>query len=130
MNKVILIGRLTKDPELKFTSGGKQVCSVTIAVNRDYKIEGQPDSDFINLKMWNKTAEACSKYTHKGSKVAVFGSLQIQSWDDKETGKKRSAPEVMVEKLEFLDNKPSDTTNRASSDNGFSEVPNEDDLPF
>ena len=88
MNKVILMGRLTRDPEVRYTTNNNTlVCTFSLAVNRRFKQEGQPDADFINIVAWAKTGEFCSKYFTKGQQVVVCGRLQTRSYDDKD-GKK------------------------------------------
>ena len=84
MNKVMLLGRLTRDPEVRYTQANNTlVCQFTLAVNRRFKQEGQPDADFINIVAWNKTGEFCSKYFAKGQQVAVCGRIQTRNYDDK-----------------------------------------------
>ncbi|HPG64303.1 MAG TPA: single-stranded DNA-binding protein [Saccharofermentans sp.] len=101
MNKVILIGRLTKDPEVKNTSSQVQFCNFTIAVDRRFKdANGQRQADFINCVAWRQTASFIGSYFRKGSKVAVVGSLQSRSYDD-QSGQKRYVTEVVVDEVEF-----------------------------
>lgn len=102
MNKVELIGRLTKDIELKKTQSNMSVCQFTIAVNR-VKKEGQPDADFISCIAWNKTAELLDKYVAKGNRIGIVGRLQTRSYEGKNG--KVYATEVVVDELEFLENK-------------------------
>ena len=88
MNKVVLMGRLTRDPETRYTQGNNTaVCSFSLAVNRRFKQEGQPDADFINVTAWAKTAEFVSKYFTKGQQIGVIGRIQTRNYDDKD-GKK------------------------------------------
>ena len=83
MNKVILMGRLTRDPEVRYTTTNNTlVCTFSLAVNRRFKQEGQPDADFFNIVAWSKTGEFCSKYFKKGQQVAVEGRLQTRNYDD------------------------------------------------
>lgn len=83
MNKVILIGRLTKDPELRYTSNNIAVATFTIAVNREYANQnGEREADFINIQVWKKQAENCNKYLTKGSKVAIDGRIQTRNYED------------------------------------------------
>jgi single-strand DNA-binding protein len=136
MNKSILMGRLTKDPELKYTSGNNTaVASFTLAVNRRFKQEGQPNADFINIVAWAKTAEFCGKYFTKGSQVAVVGRIQTRTWDDNE-GKKHYVTEVVAEETYFADSKksnngttPNTNTSQANGD-GFYPMDEDDELPF
>ena len=82
INRVVLVGRLTKDPVLRKTANGASVVSFTVACTRRFKQEGQPEADFINTVAWNKTADSVSQYTHKGSLVGVEGRIQTRSYDD------------------------------------------------
>ncbi len=104
LNKVFLIGRLTRDPELRYTPGGQAVANFGLAVNRDYPTkEGRKeDTCFVNLVIWGKRAEVCAEYMKKGSLIFVEGRLQYRKWEtqDKE---KRSTMEVVVEDFQFLD---------------------------
>lgn len=127
MNKVVLMGRLTRDPETRYTQGNNTaVCSFSLAVNRRFKQEGQPDADFINVVAWAKTAEFVSKYFTKGQQVAVVGRIQTRNYDDKE-GKKIFVTEVVAEEVYFADSKkePNVTTSA-----GFMAVDNPEGLPF
>jgi single-strand DNA-binding protein len=102
MNKVILIGNLTKDPELTETPTGLSVCRFSIAVTRDYtNSDGTREADFFNITVWNKIAEICGKYLRKGTKVAVTGRLQNRSYEDKE-GVKRTVTDIIASEVEFL----------------------------
>lgn len=113
MNKVILIGRLTKDPEVKNTSSQVQFCNFTIAVDRRFKdANGQRQADFINCVAWRQTAAFIGSYFRKGSKVAVVGSLQSRSYDD-QSGQKRYVTEVVVDEVEFMDSKKDSTQQTA-----------------
>jgi single-strand DNA-binding protein len=126
MNKVILLGRLTKDPEVRYTQGNNTaVCSFSLAVNRRFKQEGQPDADFINVVAWAKTAEFVGKYFTKGQQVAVVGKIQTRNYDDKE-GKKISVTEVVAEEVYFADSKKEQS---ATTSAGFMQV-EEEGLPF
>ena len=108
MNKAILVGRLTKDPELKMTENTKrEVCQFTIAVNRPYtNDDGERKADFINCVVWDKLAENLSKYQKKGNQVAVEGRIQTRNYDGKD-GKKVYVTEVFVSNVTFLDSKGS-----------------------
>lgn len=100
INQVILMGRLTRDPEMRTTASGKNVCSFSLAVDR----QGQDDqADFFDVTAWEKTAELVHKYLSKGRRCLVQGRLRQDSWDDKETGKKRSRVEVVAFDVTFLD---------------------------
>ncbi|MBO7425892.1 MAG: single-stranded DNA-binding protein [Clostridia bacterium] len=103
MNKVILIGRLTKDPEVRNTSNQTAFCNFSIAVDRRFKDNnGQRQADFINCVAWRQTASFIGSYFRKGSKIAVVGSLQTRTYDDNQ-GQKRYVTEVVVEEAEFAD---------------------------
>ncbi len=102
MNKVILVGNLTRDPELTETSNGTAVCRFSIAVQRDYaNAEGNREADFFNITVWRGKAESCGKYLKKGNKVAVVGSLQTRSYEDKD-GIKRNVTDIVASEVEFL----------------------------
>ncbi len=102
MNKVILVGNLTRDPELSETPNGVAVCRFAIAVTRDYaNAGGERETDFFNITVWRGRAENCGKYLKKGNKVAVVGSLQNRSYEDKD-GIKRNVTDVIASEVEFL----------------------------
>lgn len=102
LNKVIFIGRLTKDPELRFTESGAGLCQFTLAVDRPYKKRnGNKETDFINVVVWRKLAEICAKYLAKGQLAAVEGRLEIRSYTNRE-GKPRRAVQVVAENVQFL----------------------------
>lgn len=102
MNKVILIGRLTRDPELRYTPNGAAVCNFTIAVDRPYNPQsGEREADFIEIVVWNKVAENVAKYMTKGRQVGVEGRLQIRSYDGKD-GQRHWRTEVIANNVEFL----------------------------
>lgn len=130
MNKVFLIGRLTKDPELKYTPSGKAVCNFTLAVDRGFKgKDGKSEADFINIQVWDKRAENCAKYLDKGKQAAVDGRLQIRSYEDN-NGQRRWITEVIANNVEFLTphktNKPDDDM----SDLGEEIIFDNNDVPF
>ncbi len=105
MNKVILVGRLTKDPELRATASGLPVCSFSVACDRRYVKQGEErKADFINCIAWRQQAESISKYFAKGHRIALEGSIQTRSWTDNE-GKTRYATEVVVDQWEFAQSK-------------------------
>lgn len=126
MNHVLLIGRTTKDVELRRTGSGKAVASFTLAVNKDYKNEqGGYDADFIECVAFEQKAETISKYVHKGDRFAVVGQLATRSYENKE-GKKVKDTEVKVEKFEFLESKKQTDTS-----GGFEPIEGTDEhLPF
>ena len=103
-NKVLLMGNLTKDPELRYTPGGMAVANLRMAVNRKYRTKDQELKEevcFITAVVWNKQAETCNQYLHKGSSLFVEGRLQSRSWEDT-TGAKRSVIEVRAERVQFM----------------------------
>lgn len=109
LNKVVLAGRLTAEPELKQTQSGISVLSFTIAVNRRYVKsndgqQAQQQTDFINLVAWRQTAEFISRFFHKGSSICVTGSIQVRPWQDQQ-GQKRYSTEVVVDEAMFVDSK-------------------------
>ena len=105
MNKVFLIGRLTRDPELRYTGSNVPVCSFSIAVNRTFtNSNGERESDFINIVVWRKQAENVKNYLSQGSQVAVDGRIQTRNYEDKE-GNKRYITEVVADNVEFLGSK-------------------------
>ena len=105
MNKVCLVGRLTKDPELRNTTTGRGVCQFSIAVNRTFTNQnGQREADFINCVVWDKQAENLAKYMHKGSLISVDGRIQTRNYDDKD-GKKVYVTEVLAQNIQFLESK-------------------------
>lgn len=109
MNKVLLIGNLTRDPELLSTNTGVSYCRFSVAVNRAYSnSEGQREVDFFNIIVWRTLAESCGKYLKKGSKVAISGSLQNRTYDDKDNIR-RTVTEVVATDVEFL---PSASTHK------------------
>lgn len=112
INRVVLIGRLTKDSVLRKTANGASVVSFTVACNRHFKQEGQPQADFINTVVWNKTADSVAKYTRKGSLVGVEGRIQTRSYDDKD-GKRVYVTEVVADNVCFLDSRNTGSLNSA-----------------
>ena len=105
LNKIILMGRLTRDPELRRTGTGTAVTSFSLAVDRDFKSQsGEKETDFIDIVAWRSTAEFVSKYFTKGRMAVVEGRLQIRDWTDKDGGKRRSA-EVVADTVYFGDSK-------------------------
>ena len=110
LNRIILIGRLTQDPEMKYTNTGKAVVNFTLAVDRPFTQRGkEKETDFIRIVAWDKLAELTAQYLHKGRLAAVEGRLQLRQYEDKE-GRKVSIAEVVADNVRFLD--------RASDDNG------------
>ena len=142
MNKVTLIGNLTRDPELRTTTSGVPVCSFSIAVNRRFKnANGQQETDFFNVSAWRQLGELCARYLSKGRKVCVIGSVSMRTYDAQD-GTKRSTLEVQADEVEFLsaqqpgtgEARPAapqaaDTTGYAPVESGFTQV-DDDELPF
>lgn len=138
-NKVILIGNMTADPELKQTTSGISVCSFSIAINRKFSKEGEQACDFITIQTWRQQAEFVSKYFKKGMPILVCGQLQQRTWTDNQ-GQKRYATEVVADEVSFVtarENadgaaKPTTYTPNAygGNDPQFEELPNDEGLPF
>ena len=126
MNKAILIGRLTRDPELRTTPTGRKVCQFSIAVNRNFtNANGEREADFINCVVWDKQAENLVKYQKKGNQIAVDGRIQTRNYEDKD-GKRVYVTEILANNISFLDSKG---TNTSSNDfNSLSEPPREDSV--
>ncbi len=107
MNKVFLIGRLVRDPELRYTSSNIPVATFSLAVNRNFTGQnGERETDFINIVVWRKQAENCKNYINQGSQVAIDGRIQTRSYDD-QNGQKRYVTEVVADNVQFLDTKAS-----------------------
>lgn len=104
LNKVILMGNVTRDLELRYTPNGAAVCDMSLAINRRFGGEGQEreETTFVDIVVWNKQAETCSRYLKKGSQCLVEGRLQLDTWDDRDSGKKRSRLRVVAERVQFL----------------------------
>lgn len=148
MNKVVLLGRLARDPEVRYSQSSTPVAVArySVAVNRRFKREGEPDADFIPCVVFGKNGEFAEKYFKKGMMVCVCGRIQISSWDDKE-GNKRYSTEVIVDEQDFAESKSSfqsrqsnagyekapDNFSQNSEPEGFSAISesiDDDDLPF
>ena len=125
MNKAILMGRLTADPEIKQTPNGVAVAKFTLAVNRRFAKEGQQQADFINCVAWRNQADFIGKYFRKGNMAAIVGSIQTSSWNG-EDGKKRYATEVIADEVYFTGEK---TNGGQSQNQGFIEI-DDSDLPY
>ena len=147
-NKVILIGNMTADPELKQTPSGVSVCAFSIAVNRRFAKDGEQNVDFINIVAWRQSAEFVSRYFKKGNPILVCGALQTRNYTDNQ-GQKRYVTEVVADEVSFVESKPAEPTvstppNPASFGNKpymptgytaknnpqFEEIPNDEQLPF
>ena len=142
MNKVILMGRLTRDPEVRYTqTNNTVVASFSLAVNRRFARQGEErQADFINIVAWSKLGEFCSKYFKKGQQVGIIGRIQTRTWDD-EQGQKHYVTEVVAEEAYFADSKREGDSMGNSFENTFGntapgnmgddfEVSSSDDLPF
>ncbi len=145
MNKAILMGRMTRDPELKTLSSNVALCNFAIAIDRRYQKPGEEKvADFINCVAWRQQAETIAKYFRKGSKILVVGSIQTRKYDDKE-GRKMTAVEVVVDDFEFVESKRSEEGGgfgappppheappaKPSAGDGFFPAPDDDtSLPF
>ncbi len=131
MNKVILIGNLTKDPELSTTNSGISVCRFTLAVQRRFtNAEGERETDFLNITVWRGQAENCSKYLRKGSKACVTGSIQTRSYDAQD-GTKRYVTDIVADEVEFLSSKQSGEGQERKDEEVAKLQPIDDDsLPF
>ena len=129
LNRVILIGRLTKDPELRYTPSGAAVASFTLAVDRSrLNQQGEKEADFIPIVVWQKQAENCANYIGKGSLVAIDGRLQVRTYDAKD-GQRRWVTEVIAESVRFLD-KRSGSGEKAITSVGDEMSFTDDDIPF
>ena len=127
-NKVILGGRLTADPELKTTQSGVSVTQFSVAVNRKV-VQGKPqEADFFNVTAWRQTAEFVSRYFKKGSSICIVGTIQNNSWTDKD-GQKRYKTDIVADEVMFVDSK-GDTSTAPAIIPHFEEVDTDSDLPF
>lgn len=139
-NLVVLTGRLTADPELRYTANNTPVTSFSIAVNRRYKAGEESQADFINIVAWRQTAEFVTKYFSKGSMIGIEGSIQTRRYVDKDTGKNRTAFEVIANNVQFVESKRDGNAAPAEANPSFSNAGNnefveidngnDDDLPF
>lgn len=144
MNKLTIIGNLTRDPETRTTSTGYNVCSFTVAVNRrrSSQNQNQPEADFFRVSAWRQLGELCQKYLAKGRKVAITGSVSVSTYESTKDGKTYASLEVNADDVEFLSSRQDEagggytapvasTPSNApvSADTGFKEV-DDDDLPF
>ena len=120
-NKVILLGNLTRDPEVRYTPKGSAVCDLGLAVNRNYTLESgekREEVTFVDVVLWSRLAEIAGEYLKKGRPVFIEGRLQMDSWDDKQTGQKRTKLRVIGETMQLLGSRPS-----AGAGNGGDEAP-------
>ena len=131
LNRIVLMGRLTRDPELRKTQSDTPVCSFSLAVDRDYKKDGEKkETDFIDIVAWRATAEFVSKFFTKGRMAVVEGRLQIRDWTDKEGNKRRSA-EINADNVYFGDSRPAQTEGASGTGeaDAFKDFPPLDDFP-
>ena len=125
MNKLTITGNLTKDPELRTTQTGKDVCTFTVAVNRKKKIQGQPDADYFRVTAWEERGKICHQYLAKGKKVAVVGPVSVSTHQGND-GKTYANLEVIAEEVEFLSPKGESV----DKESGYTRVDNVDGLPY
>ena len=145
VNKVILIGRLGKDPEIRSTAGGQTVCRFSLATDEkftDRNGEKQERTEWHNIVVWGKLAEICGQYLRKGKLVYIEGSIRTDSWDDKETGQKKYKTDIVAQNMKMLDRKGDDeggsyagSGNYAASRKGGAaappaEIEDDDEVPF
>jgi single-strand DNA-binding protein len=123
VNKVILIGNVTRDPEVKFTSKGSAVTDVGLAINRNYTLdsgEKREETTFVDVELWGRLAEIAGEYAKKGRPIYIEGRLRMDSWEDKASGQKRSRMKVVGENLQLLGGRPEGGAGRPSSGSGSS----------
>ena len=118
INRVVLVGRLTRDPELRKTQNGTSVVSYTIACNRRVQTPGQPDADFISCVAWNKTADLMANYLHKGSLIGVEGRIQTRNYENQQ-GQRVYVTEVVTDSVQFLESKNSQPQQQYGNNNTF-----------
>ncbi len=131
MNKVIMMGRLTRDPEISSSTSGTTFARFSIAVDRKIKAEGQPEADFFNCTSFGKQAEFIERYLKKGTKIVITGRLQNDSYTNKE-GQKVTSTKIMTEEVEFAESKKDGQTEQKTENNDFLSIPDgmADELPF
>ena len=131
LNKIVIMGRLTRDPELRRTQSGTPVTSFSLAVDRDFKSQsGEKETDFIDVVAWRNTAEFAAKYFTKGRMAIASGRLQIRDWQDSNGNNRRSA-EVIADSIYFGDSKPQDAQPAVNVDaSDFDEIEDDPDIPF
>lgn len=129
MNNICITGRLTSAPEIKKTTSGVSVCSVSVAVDRDYKVNGEKATDFIPCVFWRGTAEFVGKYFSKGDMIAVVGSLEIRKYKDKD-GNNRTVWEVKADKVNFCGGKKEVSQDNTQTFEDVSDEISDDTLPF
>ncbi|MEE0842668.1 MAG: single-stranded DNA-binding protein [Christensenellales bacterium] len=127
MNKVFLIGNLTRDPELSTTGSGVKFCRFTLAVSRSYSRDGKRETDFLPVVVWRAQADNCARYLKKGSKAAVSGSVQTRSYDTQD-GSRRYVTEIAADEVQFLSTRNDDVKEDSVDFDDL--TPIDDDLPF
>lgn len=127
MNNIVLLGRLTKDADIRSTQSGKVVASFTLAVDRPYTQNGKKEADFIACQIWGKSAEVLGKSVHKGQRVLLEGRLQIRQYTDK-NGNKRTAAEVVTDRFEFIERK--EQTEPQGMETFGQQMPFDEEIPF
>ena len=142
LNKVLLLGNVTRDPEIRYTPKGSAVCDLGVAVNRAYTIdsgEKREEVTFVDVTLWGRTAEVASEYLRKGRPVFIEGRLQMDTWDDKQTGQKRSRLRVVAENMQLLGGRPPGGATDAAGESrqtspppksSATAEPDEDEIPF
>ncbi len=142
LNKVLLLGNVTRDPEVRYTPKGSAVCDLGIAVNRAYTTdsgEKREEVTFVDVTLWGRTAEVASEYLKKGRPVFIEGRLQMDSWDDKQTGQKRTRLRVVAENMQLLGGRPSGAAAEVTGESrqttappkkSAAPEPDEDEIPF
>lgn len=127
MNNIVLLGRLTKDADIRSTQSGKVVASFTLAVDRPYTQNGKREVDFIACQIWGKSAEVLGKSVHRGQRILLEGRLQIRQYTDK-NGNKRTAAEVVADSFEFIERK--EQTEPQGMENFGQQMPFDEEIPF
>ncbi|MGE5209409.1 MAG: single-stranded DNA-binding protein [Alphaproteobacteria bacterium] len=142
LNKVLLLGNVTRDPEVRYTPKGSAVCDLGVAVNRAYTTdtgEKREEVTFVDVTLWGRTAEVASEYLKKGRPVFIEGRLQMDSWDDKQTGQKRTRLRVVAENMQLLGGRPPGGTTDTGGErrqttappkSSAASEPDEDEIPF
>ena len=141
LNKVLLLGNVTRDPEVRYTPKGSAVCDLGVAVNRAYTTdsgEKREEVTFVDVTLWGRTAEVASEYLKKGRPVFVEGRLQMDTWDDKQTGQKRTRLRVVADNMQLLGGRPpggaetpgESRQTSASPKKSAPSEPDEDEIPF
>ena len=141
LNKVLLLGNVTRDPEVRYTPKGSAVCDLGVAVNRAYTTdsgEKREEVTFVDVTLWGRTAEVASEYLKKGRPVFVEGRLQMDTWDDKQTGQKRTRLRVVADNMQLLGGRPpggaeppgDSRQTSAPPKKSPSSEPDEDEIPF